>query len=33
VVVDRDLVTARTGGQCHLFARRIIELLENGGPQ
>jgi protease I len=30
VVVDRDLVTARTGGHCHLFAHRIIELLENG---
>jgi len=27
VVVDDDLVTARTGGHCHLFARRIIELL------
>lgn len=27
VVVDGDLVTARTGGHCHLFARRIIELL------
>lgn len=27
VVVDRDLVTARTGTHCHLFARRIIELL------
>lgn len=29
VVVDDDLVTARTGGHCHLFARRIIELLNN----
>jgi protease I len=28
VVVDGDLVTARTGGHCHLFARRIIELLQ-----
>ena len=28
VVVDGDLVTARTGGHCHLFARRIIELLK-----
>jgi len=27
VVVDGDLVTARTGGHCHLFARRIIELV------
>lgn len=31
VVVDGDLVTARTGGHCHLFARRIIELLKAGG--
>jgi deglycase len=30
VVVDRDLVTARTGGHCHLFAHRIIELLGDG---
>jgi len=28
VVVDGDLVTARTGGHCHLFAKKIIELLE-----
>jgi protease I len=27
VVVDGDLVTARTGGHCHLFAHKIIELL------
>lgn len=27
VVVDDDLVTARTGGHCNLFARKIIELL------
>ena len=27
VVVDGDLVTGRTGGHCHLFAHRIIELL------
>lgn len=27
VVVDGDLVTGRTGGHCHLFARRIIEIL------
>jgi protease I len=25
VVVDRDLVTARTGGHCHVFARAIID--------
>jgi protease I len=29
VVVDGDLVTARTGGHCHLFARRIIDILGN----
>jgi len=27
VVVDNDLVTARTGGHCHLFARKLIEKL------
>lgn len=27
VVVDDDLVTARTGGHHHLFARKIIDLL------
>ena len=27
VVVDDDLVTARTGGHCHLFARKIIDML------
>ncbi|MEW5871010.1 MAG: DJ-1/PfpI family protein [Chloroflexota bacterium] len=27
VVVDGDLVTGRTGGHCHLFARQIIDLL------
>ena len=27
VVVDDDLVTARTGGHCHLFAKKILELL------
>lgn len=27
VVVHEDLVTARTGGHCHLFAHKIIELL------
>ena len=31
VVVDGDLVTARTGGHCHLFARKIIDMLA-GGP-
>ena len=30
VVVDGDLVTGRTGGHCHLFARRIIEMLSEG---
>ncbi|MCU0515758.1 MAG: DJ-1/PfpI family protein [Oscillatoria sp. Prado101] len=27
VVVDDDLVTARSGGHCHLFARKIVEML------
>ena len=27
VVVDDDLVTARTGDHCHLFARKIIDML------
>jgi protease I len=27
VVVDGDLVTGRTGGHCHLFARTIIDQL------
>ena len=27
VVVDDDLVTARTGGHCHLFARTIIDMI------
>lgn len=27
VVVDGDLVTARSGDHCHLFARRIIDTL------
>ncbi len=27
VVVDGDLVTARTGNHCHLFARKIIDIL------
>jgi protease I len=26
-VVDGDLVTGRTGGHCHLFARQIIDML------
>jgi protease I len=29
VVVDGDLVSARTGKHCHLFARAIIEILSN----
>ncbi len=31
VVVDGDLVTARTGGHCHLFARKIVQLLQERG--
>ena len=31
VVVDGDLVTARTGGHCHLFARKIIDVLSAKG--
>jgi protease I len=27
VVVDRDLITGRTGAHCHLFARTIIDTL------
>lgn len=27
VVVDKDLVTARSGGHAHLFAKKIIEIL------
>lgn len=27
LVVDRDLITARTGGHCHLLARSIIDRL------
>lgn len=27
VVIDDDLITARTGGHCHLFARAIIDTL------
>jgi protease I len=29
VVVDGDLVTARTGAHCHLFARKIIDMLSS----
>lgn len=32
VVVDGDLVTGRTGGHCHLFARRIIDILSEQEP-
>jgi len=32
VVEDGDLVTGRSGGHCHLFARRIIDVLAEGGP-
>ena len=28
VVVDGDLVTARTGGHCHVFARTILNMLD-----
>jgi protease I len=28
VLVDRDLVTARTGGHCHLLARTIIDQMK-----
>ena len=27
VVVDGDLITGRTGGHCHMFARKIIDTL------
>jgi protease I len=27
VVIDGDLITGRTGGHCHLFARAIIEAI------
>jgi protease I len=29
VVVDGDLVTGRTGGHCHLFAHKIIDILSS----
>ncbi len=32
VVVDRDLVTGRTAGHCHLFARTLIDLLVASHP-
>jgi protease I len=31
LVVDGDLVTARTGGHCHLLARKIIEMIAKRG--
>ena len=31
LVVDGDLVTARTGGHCHLLARKIIDLMAGQG--
>ncbi len=31
VVVDGDLVTGRSGGHCHLFARRILDILSERG--
>lgn len=27
VVVDDDLITARTGGHCHMLARKILDIL------
>lgn len=32
VVVDGDLVTGRTGAHCHLFARKIIDMLAAKQP-
>jgi protease I len=32
VVVDGDLVTARTGAHCHMLARKIIDLLAERTP-
>jgi protease I len=32
VVVDDDLVTARSGGHAHLFARKIIQMLNMEEP-
>jgi protease I len=33
VVVDGDLVTARTGEHCNVFAQRIIALLRGSSPK
>jgi protease I len=33
VVVDGDLVTGRSGGHCHLFAKQIIEMLSTNWKQ
>lgn len=30
VVIDNDLITSRSGGHCHLFARAIIERMKEG---
>jgi len=32
VVVDGDLVTARTGKHCHMFAKQIIDLIASPTP-
>ena len=32
VVVDGDLITGRAGPVCHLFARRIIDMLAERSP-
>jgi protease I len=31
LVVDGDLVTARTGGHCHLLARRLLDMMHAMG--
>jgi hypothetical protein len=31
-VVDHDLVTARTVDHCHLFAKKLIQLMTERGP-
>jgi protease I len=33
VVLDGDLVTGRSGGHCHLFAKQIIEMLSTNWSQ
>ncbi|MFR9795706.1 DJ-1/PfpI family protein [Streptomyces sp. MS06] len=33
VVIDADLVTARTGAHCHLFARTLIDLIAERAPR